>query len=142
MKKLLHILILALALTMLAAPALAEQPTATAYKATEPIVIDGNLDDWNTSSPIVINTEEQVIRDVSFWQGENDLSATVYVMWDEENLYLAADVNEDTPLWRYRNAAAGRRGQLQGVYLHRPRRRSCPHQLWHQRLPSVSDCGQ
>ena len=97
MKKLLHILILALALTMLAAPALAEQPTATAYKATEPIVIDGNLDDWNTSSPIVINTEEQVIRDVSFWQGENDLSATVYVMWDEENLYLAADVNEDTP---------------------------------------------
>ena len=56
MKKLLHILILALALTMLAAPALAEQPTATAYKATEPIVIDGNLDDWNTSSPIVINT--------------------------------------------------------------------------------------
>lgn len=97
MKKLLHILILALALTMLAAPALAEQPTATAYKATEPIVIDGNLDDWNTSSPIVINTEEQVILDVSFWQGENDLSATVYVMWDEENLYLAADVNEDTP---------------------------------------------
>lgn len=43
MKKLLHILIFALALTMLAAPALAEQPTATAYKATEPIVIDGNL---------------------------------------------------------------------------------------------------
>ena len=55
------------------------------------------MSDWNTSSPIVINTEEQVIRDVSFWQGENDLSATVYVMWDEENLYLAADVNEDTP---------------------------------------------
>lgn len=43
MKKLLHILILALALTMLAAPALAEQPTATAYKATEPIVIEATL---------------------------------------------------------------------------------------------------
>ena len=47
--------------------------------------------------PIVIDQEAQVIRDVSFWQGENDLSATVYVMWDEENLYLAADVTEDTP---------------------------------------------
>lgn len=64
---------------------------------TTPIVIDGNLDDWNTSSPIVIDQEAQVIRDVSFWQGENDLSATVYVTWDEENLYLAADVTEDTP---------------------------------------------
>ena len=84
MKKLLHILILALALTMLAAPALAEQPTATAYKATEPIVIDGNLDDWNTSSPIVINTEEQVLRDVS-------------------------GCERGYPLWRHRNAAAGRR---------------------------------
>ena len=72
MKKMLQILVVVMALTMLAAPALAEQPTATAYKATEPIVIDGNLEDWNTSSPIVINTEEQVIRDVSFWQGEND----------------------------------------------------------------------
>ena len=54
---------------MLAVPALAEQPTATAYKATEPLVIDGNLDDWNTSSPLEINREDQVIRDVSFWQG-------------------------------------------------------------------------
>jgi hypothetical protein len=26
-----------------------------------------------------------------------DLSCTVYVMWDENNLYLAADVTEDTP---------------------------------------------
>lgn len=77
MKKLLHILILALALTMLAAPALAEQPTATAYKATEPIVIDGNLDDWNTSSPIVINTEEQGHPRRELLAGENDLSATV-----------------------------------------------------------------
>lgn len=97
MKKMLMILSLAMALMMLAAPALAEQPAATAYKAAEPIVIDGNLDDWNTSSPIVINQEAQVIRDLSFWQGENDLSATVYVMWDEVNLYLAADVTEDTP---------------------------------------------
>lgn len=97
MKKLLRLLAAVMALTMLAVPALAEQPTATAYKATEPLVIDGNLDDWNTSSSLEINREDQVIRDVSFWQGENDLSATVYVMWDEENLYLAADVKEDTP---------------------------------------------
>ncbi len=97
MKRLLKILAVVMLLTTVLATAVAEQPTATAYKAAEPLVIDGNLDDWNLSSPIVINKEEQVIRDVSLWMGESDLSATIYIMWDENNLYLAADVNEDTP---------------------------------------------
>ena len=46
---------------------------------------------------IVIEDESQLIRDASFWQGPTDLSCKVYVMWDEGNLYLAADVTEDTP---------------------------------------------
>ena len=92
------------------------QPSATTRCST------ANLDDWNTSSPIVIDQEAQVIRDVSFWQGENDLSATVYVMWDEENLYLAADVTEDTP---YEDNFK--------VYISTDSTgRSCPHGLWHQ----------
>ncbi len=82
---------------LLTACAFAEQPTATAYKASAPLTIDGNLDDWNLSSPIEIKDESQVIRDLSYWKGETDLSCTTYVMWDEENLYLAVDVNEDTP---------------------------------------------
>ena len=90
-------LLLTLVMLLCAACASADQPSATAHKAGSPLVIDGNLDDWDLSSPIVINREEQVIRDVSFWQGEMDLSCTVYVMWDENNLYLAADVNEDSP---------------------------------------------
>lgn len=90
-------LFLTLTMLLLAAYALADQPGATAYKAETPIVIDGNLDEWNLSSPIVINQESQVIRDVSFWQGEMDLSCITYVMWDENNLYLAVDVTEDSP---------------------------------------------
>ena len=97
MKKTLTALHLTLVMLLCAACASADQPSATAHKAGSPLVIDGNLDDWDLSSPIVINREEQVIRDVSFWQGEMDLSCTVYVMWDENNLYLAADVTEDTP---------------------------------------------
>ena len=97
MKKTMTALLLTLVMLLCAACASADQPSATAHKAGSPLVIDGNLDDWDLSSPIVINREEQVIRDVSFWQGEMDLSCTVYVMWDEENLYLAADVTEDTP---------------------------------------------
>ena len=97
MKKTMTALLLTLVMLLCAACASADQPSATAHKAGSPRVIDGNLDDWDLSSPIVINREEQVIRDVSFWQGEMDLSCTVYVMWDENNLYLAADVTEDTP---------------------------------------------
>lgn len=97
MKKTMTALLLSLLMLLCAACASADQPCATAHKAETPLVIDGNLDDWNLSSPIVINQEAQVIRDVSFWQGEMDLSCTVYVMWDENNLYLAADVTEDTP---------------------------------------------
>lgn len=97
MKKTMTALLLTLVMLLCAACASADHPSATAHKAETPLVIDGNLDDWDLSSPIVINREEQVIRDVSFWQGEMDLSCTVYVMWDENNLYLAADVNEDSP---------------------------------------------
>ena len=97
MKKTMTALLLTLVMLLCAACASADQPSATAHKAGSPLVIDGNLDDWDLSSPIVINREEQFIRDVSFWQGEMDLSCTVYVMWDENNLYLAADVNEDSP---------------------------------------------
>ena len=97
MKKTMTALLLTFVMLLCAACASADQPSATAHKAGSPLVIDGNLDDWDLSSPIVINREEQVIRDVSFWQGEMDLSCTVYVMWDENNLYLAADVTEDTP---------------------------------------------
>ena len=55
------------------------------------------MSEWTLDSPIVIDQESQVIRDLSFWQGASDLSCTVYVMYDETNLYLAVDVTEDTP---------------------------------------------
>ncbi len=93
-------LVLMLPILLLAAMAFAQEtqtPTATAYRAETPITADGDLSEWNLGSPIVIEDETQVIRDVGFWNGPTDCSATVYVMWDETNLYLAADVNEDSP---------------------------------------------
>lgn len=69
----------------------------TAYKTVSEIAIDGDLGEWNTSSPAAIDQENQVIRDKGQWTGPEDLSAQVYLMWDEENLYLAAKVLDDTP---------------------------------------------
>ena len=72
----------------------AEQPSATAYRAESPITADGDFSEWNLSSPIEINDASQVIRDTDSWLGETDVSCTVYLMWDEDNLYLAADTKE------------------------------------------------
>lgn len=100
MKKLVKMTTGAMVALALAAPAMAEEATdagITAYKA-EAVTIDGSLDEWNLESPAVVKDETQVIRDVVFWQGENDCSAKFYLAWNEENLYMAADVTEDTPL--------------------------------------------
>lgn len=92
------LIILAVVCLMLQTVAFAAvKPIATAFKAEPPPLIDGSLDEWILDSPIILDDPSQVIRDADFWQGPIDLSCTTYVMWDEDNLYLAVDVNEDTP---------------------------------------------
>lgn len=100
MKKWMRLLTGIMAVMLLAVPALAEEtarPGITAHKANG-VVIDGSLDEWNLDSPAVVADAAQIIRDAVFWQGPNDCSAKFYLSWDEENLYMAADVTEDTPL--------------------------------------------
>lgn len=90
--------LIVMALALIAAPALAEEPAAAkAYRAAEPVKIDGDLGEWALSNPIVIDNASQVIRDGDLWKGAGDCSVTAYIMWDEANLYLAADVHEDSP---------------------------------------------
>lgn len=100
MKKWMRLFAGIMAVLLVAMPALAEEstrPNITAHKASG-VVIDGSLEEWNLDSPAVVNDASQLIRDAVFWQGPNDCSATFYLAWDEENLYMAADVTEDTPL--------------------------------------------
>ncbi len=89
-----------LAVMLLTVPAFAEEtarPGIIAHKANG-IEIDGSLADWNLDSPAVVEDASQIVRDAVFWQGPNDCSAKFYLAWDEDNLYIAADVTEDTPL--------------------------------------------
>lgn len=72
-----------------------EKPSIICHKANE-IKIDGDLSEWDLSSPAVVEDASQVIRDASFWQGANDCSMKVYTAYDETNLYLAFDVTEDS----------------------------------------------
>ncbi len=101
MKNIIRILALTLVLCMAMGISLAETSetpaaVATAYKANG-VTIDGDLSDWNLSSPIVLKDPLQLVRDGHFWKGEDDLSGNIYLAWDGEYLYIAAMVNEDTP---------------------------------------------
>ena len=100
MKKLAMLLALMLTAMMLCTAAIAETaqtPSLTAHRVETALTMDGDLSDWDLSSVAELTDAEQVIRDLSFWQGANDLSAKVYVAYDAQNLYFAFDVTEDTP---------------------------------------------
>ncbi|MDZ7370874.1 MAG: T9SS type A sorting domain-containing protein, partial [candidate division KSB1 bacterium] len=69
-------------------------------KAAAPVVIDGDLDDWNFCFPIDVN--QAVIPENSRchdWYPEDDydLSGTIKLMWDENYLYVSAYVRDDIP---------------------------------------------
>jgi hypothetical protein len=89
-------------------------PTATPYYPQRPggiftatkylPVIDGNLDEWKTS-------EYQcgyLVFGSSNWSGPSDLGCTFHVSWDDQNLYFAVNVMDQT----YAQRASG-----QNLYL-------------------------
>lgn len=68
------------------------------------IVIDGDLSEWDRSKPAYIGEEEQLMgsgmeglteEERELWGSTNDLSALVYINYDEENIYLALEVLDD-----------------------------------------------
>ena len=115
MKMIRNLFALVLALCLLMGVAMAEQATATAHKANG-IVLDGKLDEWNLNDPIILDGgpvvmldaayaawnngdaeyNSQLVRDEHFWNGPDDLSAKVYIAWDETYFYIGADVTEDS----------------------------------------------
>ena len=128
---------------LMCVPAMAEeaaQPVATAHRAAD-VTIDGDLSDWNTNDPIVLNDASQLVRDGHFWNGPDDLSANVYIAWDETYLYIGADVTEDSVFGAIETLPLERRGQLRGLHLHQPGRRPRPHGVRRQRFQALPDYG-
>lgn len=60
--------------------------------------LDGSFKNWNTSFPLIIDSEEQISR-LLFgnrpWRGSADLSAKVYAMYDDDYFYVGAEVTDD-----------------------------------------------
>jgi beta-mannanase len=70
-----------------------------AFAVTAPgtVVVDGKLSDWDKSNPISMK-DSSYFREGLVWGGPEDLSGDAYLMWNETNLYLAADISDKIPL--------------------------------------------
>ncbi len=81
----------------LVAQATAQKELAIAKVARGAIAIDGALGDWRKLGlrPLSISSAAQVAQGAEQRQGASDLSATVYLAYDEDYLYLAAAVRDD-----------------------------------------------
>ncbi len=67
---------------------------AEAARAPGDVIIDGELDEWEAAQPLLIGTREQLLRGASAWPGAEVESVTLRWMWDDEYLYVAADVRD------------------------------------------------
>lgn len=75
----------------------------TTYADTKP-VIDGKIDEneWRWGSALALDSSYQAINLGSFmWGGVDDLSGEVCLMYDEDYMYFAAKVKDDTFFQEY-----------------------------------------
>ncbi len=70
------------------------EPIAEAIRAPGPVTIDAELEAWGAAQPLEINTREQILRGAAAWPGSEKAGFTLYWMWDEANLYVAARVRD------------------------------------------------
>ncbi len=67
-----------------------------AVRMTAPPVIDGDLSDWPAGLPAIhLGKRSQIVAERDEWEGPGDASARVWVGWDKEWLYLAAEIYDD-----------------------------------------------
>ncbi|MBU0672771.1 MAG: hypothetical protein KJ732_07085, partial [Candidatus Margulisbacteria bacterium] len=70
---------------------------AVALRAPGAVVIDGRLADWDKGEPITMK-DASFFKEGLEWDGLKDLSGSAYLMWDKNNLYLAAEITDMIPL--------------------------------------------
>jgi hypothetical protein len=69
---------------------------AEARRVEKAPVVDGDLSDWDTSDPIPLCCENQVIVSKGGWTWDRaNISGVAYFCWDREALYFAARVKDD-----------------------------------------------
>jgi hypothetical protein len=72
-----------------------EKKKIIARYISKPPTIDGDISDFYLNEPVILTTKDYV-RLTSDSNGDNDISGRFYFMWDENNLYIAVIVKDDT----------------------------------------------
>ena len=75
--------------------------TVYASPASGTVKLDGSLSAWKGCQPIVM-ADESYFKEGLPWGGPSALSGKIYMMYDKEYLYLAADVTDHLPLMNKR----------------------------------------
>ncbi len=65
-----------------------------ATRAVSPVSIDGGIEDWKDAIGFRLDKRADVHM-IPDWSGKEDLSATGFIKWDDENLYLCVEVIDD-----------------------------------------------
>lgn len=73
---------------------IATAETYEAPKASAPPIIDGDLDDW-AGVPEMILGGDTWEANGGTWDNDADLSMTLMIMWDVDNLYVASLVSDE-----------------------------------------------
>jgi hypothetical protein len=70
--------------------------TINAVKVTSTPAIDGDLNEWSTTQSLPVTTTANILRGAAGWGGPTNDAFIGYVMWDDQNLYVAARVLSPT----------------------------------------------
>lgn len=87
--------------TSLALPPAGPEEVPVIGRPPGPLVIDGRLEDaWRAAQPLVLDQADQVVTFWvrEYWKGPQTLSGKIYLLMDDRNLYLGAEVSDDYPL--------------------------------------------
>lgn len=84
------------------ASAEAGKKTAYAMYAKKPILIDGNLEEWADAYPILLNDSKQIQEEKTIWKGIFDISGSINIKWDEQNIYIAGKIIDDFPFVNFK----------------------------------------
>lgn len=83
-------------------------PEGVALRVDEPPALDGTLEGFDTSEPLVLELEDQYRRSEEPYGGPADFSARAYVGWDGQAVYIAVQVRKPDLVLRPRGRPAAK----------------------------------
>ncbi len=80
-------------------------PTVVINDIAAPPSLDGDFTAWNIQPAVVLNQKEQVVAGQTEWTGPDYASANIYITYDQNNLYIGADITSKTPMYNSQEAS-------------------------------------